>query len=42
MRLKALQWWQSVPAERRERSGFSITPELEARALAAWRARVPA
>ncbi|MBK7825755.1 NAD-dependent epimerase/dehydratase family protein [Nannocystis sp.] len=34
-----LQWWQSVPTERREKPGFSITPELEARALAAWRAR---
>ena len=34
-----LQWWQSVPAERRETPGFSITPELEARVLAAWRAR---
>lgn len=32
-----LAWWPSVPAERRDRPGFSITPEKEARALADWR-----
>lgn len=34
-----LAWWQTVPAERREKPGFSIQPEQEARALAAWKAR---
>jgi 2'-hydroxyisoflavone reductase len=32
-------WWPTVPAERREKPGFSITPEKEAKALADWHAR---
>jgi 2'-hydroxyisoflavone reductase len=34
-----LAWWETVAAKRREKPGFSIQPEQEARALAAWRAR---
>lgn len=34
-----LAWWPSVPAERRAKPGFAITPEKEAEALAAWHAR---
>ena len=34
-----LAWWPTVPAARREKPRFSITPEQEAAALAAWRAR---
>jgi 2'-hydroxyisoflavone reductase len=34
-----LAWWPSVPAERRDKPRFSITPEKEAEALAAWHAR---
>jgi 2'-hydroxyisoflavone reductase len=37
-----LAWWPTVPAERREKPGFSIQPEQEARALAAWKARASA
>jgi 2'-hydroxyisoflavone reductase len=33
-----LAWWPSVPAERRDNPGFSITPDKEARALADWHA----
>lgn len=33
-----LAWWPTVPAERRDRPGFSISPEKEARALADWHA----
>jgi 2'-hydroxyisoflavone reductase len=33
-----LAWWPSVPAERRDKPEFSITPEKEARALADWHA----
>ena len=31
-----LAWWPSVPEARRLKPGFSITPEIEARALADW------
>jgi 2'-hydroxyisoflavone reductase len=34
-----LAWWPSVPETRRQKPGFSITPEVEARALADWHAR---
>ena len=34
-----LAWWPSVPAARREKPRFAITPEQEQSALAAWRAR---
>jgi 2'-hydroxyisoflavone reductase len=34
-----LAWWPSVPEERRTKPHFSITPEKEAEALAAWHAR---
>lgn len=34
-----LAWWPSVPEARRTSPGFSITPELEAKALADWHAR---
>lgn len=34
-----LAWWPSVPEERRKSPKFAITPEIEARALADWRAR---
>jgi 2'-hydroxyisoflavone reductase len=34
-----LAWWQTVPEERRTKPKFSITPEQEAKALAAWKAR---
>ena len=34
-----LAWWATVPAARREKPRFSILPEQEAAALAAWRAR---
>ncbi|MBC7895751.1 MAG: NAD-dependent epimerase/dehydratase family protein [Cytophagaceae bacterium] len=34
-----LAWWPTVPAERRARPRFVITPELEATALADWRVR---
>jgi 2'-hydroxyisoflavone reductase len=34
-----LAWWPSVPAARREKPHFAITPEQEALALADWRKR---
>jgi nucleoside-diphosphate-sugar epimerase len=34
-----LTWWQTVPEERRSKPRFTITPEQEAKALAAWKAR---
>lgn len=34
-----LAWWPSVPEARRAKPRFSITPEIEAAALAAWHAR---
>lgn len=37
-----LAWWPTVPEARRSAPGFSITPELETRALADWHARRPA
>ena len=33
-----LAWWPSVPEERRTKPKFAITPEIEAKALADWRA----
>lgn len=33
-----LAWWPSVPEARRAKPRFSITPEIEAAALAAWHA----
>ena len=34
-----LAWWPSVPEERKTKARFAITPEQEAKALAAWHAR---
>ena len=34
-----LAWWPTVPEERRNKPKFAITPEIEARALADWRAK---
>jgi 2'-hydroxyisoflavone reductase len=34
-----LAWWPSVPEARRTSPRFAITPDQEARALAAWKAR---
>jgi 2'-hydroxyisoflavone reductase len=34
-----LTWWNSLPAERKERNRFVLKPEREAEILAAWRAR---
>jgi 2'-hydroxyisoflavone reductase len=34
-----LAWWPSVPDSRRAAPRFAITDEVEAKALAAWRAR---
>ena len=34
-----LAWWPTVPAARREKPRFAITPEQEKEALAAWHAR---
>jgi len=34
-----LAWWQTVPQERRDKPRFAITPEIEAQALADWKAR---
>lgn len=34
-----LAWWPSVPEARRSQPRFTITPEIEAAALAAWKAR---
>lgn len=33
-----LAWWPTVPEERRANPKFAITPEIEAKALADWRA----
>ena len=35
----AAAWWQSLPAERREKNRFSYKPDVEAAALKAWRAK---
>jgi 2'-hydroxyisoflavone reductase len=35
----SLTWWQSLPAERREKNRFAYTPEAEAAALKAWHAK---
>lgn len=35
----ALAWWPTVPEARRAKPRFTITPEIEAAALAAWHAR---
>ena len=34
-----LAWWASVPQARRDKPRFNITPEIEAQALADWKAR---
>jgi 2'-hydroxyisoflavone reductase len=34
-----LSWWPTVPQTRRDKPRFTITPEIEAHALADWRAR---
>ncbi len=34
-----LAWWATVPEERRAKPRFIITPEIEAKALADWKAR---
>lgn len=34
-----LAWWPSVPEARRTKPRFTITPEIEAKALADWKAR---
>jgi 2'-hydroxyisoflavone reductase len=34
-----LAWWPTVPQARRDKPHFTITPEIEAQALADWRAR---
>lgn len=34
-----LAWWPTVPEERRAKPRFAISPETEANALAAWKAR---
>jgi 2'-hydroxyisoflavone reductase len=34
-----LSWWPTVPEARRAKPRFTITPEMEAKALAAWKAR---
>jgi len=36
----SLNWWQSLPADRRENNKFAATPQAEADALRAWRAKV--
>ena len=36
----AAAWWQSLPAERREKNRFSYKPEIEAAALKAWHEKV--
>ena len=36
-----LAWWPTVPETRRNAPKFSITPEIERRALAAWKTRTP-
>jgi 2'-hydroxyisoflavone reductase len=35
----ALAWWQTLPADRREKNKFPISPETEAAALKAWHAK---
>ena len=35
----ALAWWQSLPAERREKNKFAYPPDAEAAALKAWHAK---
>jgi 2'-hydroxyisoflavone reductase len=35
----SLAWWQSLPAERREKNKFAYPPEAEAAALKAWHAK---
>jgi 2'-hydroxyisoflavone reductase len=35
----SLAWWQSLPAERREKNRFAYSPETEAAALTAWHAK---
>lgn len=35
----SLAWWQSLPAERREKNKFAYTPEAETAALEAWHAK---
>jgi 2'-hydroxyisoflavone reductase len=34
-----LAWWPTVPEARRAKPRFTITPEIEAKALEDWRAR---
>lgn len=34
-----LAWWQTLPADRKEKNRFVLKPEREAEILAAWRAR---
>jgi 2'-hydroxyisoflavone reductase len=34
-----LAWWPTVPEARRTKPHFTITPEMEAKALADWHAR---
>lgn len=34
-----LAWWPTVPEARRDKPRFTITPEIEAKALTDWRAR---
>jgi 2'-hydroxyisoflavone reductase len=36
-----LAWWPTVPQARRDKPRFTISPEMEAQALADWRARRP-
>lgn len=35
----SLAWWQSLPAERREKNKFAYTPDAEKAALEAWHAK---
>jgi 2'-hydroxyisoflavone reductase len=35
----SLAWWQSLPAERREKNKFAYSPEVEEAALKAWHAK---
>jgi 2'-hydroxyisoflavone reductase len=34
-----LAWWPTVPQARRDKPNFTITPEIEAAVLSAWRQR---
>jgi len=36
----SLAWWQSLPAERREKNKFASTPEVETETLKAWHAKM--